>query len=65
MGALPVLLQLAELAGPVLQLTAQGVAIYGQIQDIKESGVEPTPEQWASLNANLKSLTAQLNTDPA
>jgi hypothetical protein len=64
MGAATIIMQLISLLPAAVQATTQVINIAKRTREIVESGREPTEEDWADVNAEIASLTAQLNMDP-
>lgn len=64
MSAAATILNLIALLPAAVQATTQVINIAKKTREIIESGKEPTDEDWAEVNAEIDSLTAQLNKDP-
>jgi hypothetical protein len=65
MGAATIIMQLISLLPAAVQATTQVINIAKRTRDIIDSGREPTDEDWNEVNAEIASLTAELNKDPA
>ena len=64
MGAATIIMQLIALLPTAVQATTQVINIARRTREIVDSGREPTDEDWNEVNAEIASLTAQLNRDP-
>jgi hypothetical protein len=64
MGAAAIIMQLIAMLPTAVQATTQVISIAKRTRDIIDSGREPTDEDWNAVNAEIASLTAELNKDP-